>query len=115
MEAGYAGMSIQTVTLASGAAHTFPRRYVNVEGATFLLVSNNIGGAANAMFTIQGGTGGSIITNWANSAADIAATGLPPSVAGTVGIGRDTGTANEPIRIKNNFTGNRSFTLFTFG
>jgi hypothetical protein len=115
MEAGYAGMSIQTVTLASGAAHTFPRRYVNVEGATFLLVSNNIGGSANAMFTIQGGTGGSIITNWANSAADIAATGLPPSVAGTVGIGRDTGTANEPIRIKNNFTGDRSFTLFTFG
>jgi hypothetical protein len=115
MQEGYAGMSIQTVTLASGASHTFPRRYVNTEGATFLIVSNNIGGTANAMFTLQGATGGTLITNWANSAADIAASGGPPSVAGTLGIGRDVATANEPIRIKNNFTGSRSFTLFTFG
>lgn len=113
MEAGYAGLSIQTVTIASGAEHTFPRRYVNVEGATFLIVSNNVGGAANAMFTIQGTTGGTIITNWANSAADIAASGGPPSVAGTLGIGRDTSTGT--IRIKNNFTGDKLFTLFTFG
>ena len=111
-DANYGAFSIQTANVAENATHTFPRRYGNVEGATFLIISNSIAGHTNAMFTIVGS--GTIQTGWANTTALIATSGPPVLTPSKLSIGRNPSGDNE-VQIINGFTGNRNFTLYTFG
>ena len=111
-DANYGAFSIQTANVAANATHTFPRRYGNVEGATFLIIGNSIAGHTNAMFTIVGT--GTIQTGWANTTALIAASGPPVLTASKLSIGRNPSGDNE-VQIINGFTGSRNFTLYTFG
>jgi len=112
-DAGYGAFSIQTARVAANATHTFPRRYSNVEGATFLLIGSSINGSVNAMFTIV--TSNNIQTGWANTNALIATSGPPILTASKVSIGRNqtVGSDNE-VQIINGFS-ERTFTLYTFG
>jgi hypothetical protein len=110
----YGALSIQTARVANGATHTFPRRYGNIDGATFLIIGSSIGGSVNAMFSFSGSGPGTIVTGWANSNAAIVASGAPGTTANKLNIGRNPSGDNE-VQIINTFSGERTFTLYTFG
>jgi hypothetical protein len=110
----YGAFSIQTAIVANGATYTFPRRYGNIDGSTFLIIGSSIGGTVNAMFSFSGSGAGTIVTAWANSNAAIVASGPPASTASKLNIGRNP-TGDNEVQIINGFSGDRTYTLYTFG
>jgi hypothetical protein len=113
-DASYGAFSIQTAKVANGATHTFPRRYSNIDGSCFLIIGSGIGGSVNAMFSFSGSGPGTIVTGWANSNAAIVASGAPASTANKLNIGRNP-TGDNEVQIINGFSGDRTYTLYTFG
>ena len=103
--------SIQSVTLANNADHTFPKRtFFGTSGLRFISATS-FGGECNCLFSQSGGNLTSIFNQ---GAAAIATPSLPAgSTPSKINIGQEAGTFN--IHIRNTLGDTRTFTLFSWG
>jgi len=113
------GLSIQSTTITGGVSYSFPLTTRNPQGrGVFMLVPHDVNGSASAMF-YQSISGSNYTLNsiFTGANARLAATGSNLSEDSfTVAVAQNLEPGNTgAIIIRNNFTGERAWSLFSFG